>query len=404
MNKISTKLWVRIALLNFIIVSMIGVLMRYKIGFEFPHFNQKHLLNAHSHFAFYGWVTQILMTLIIHYLLPELSINRIKYYKLLLYTNLFCSYAMLVSFSLTGYGTLSIIFSTTSILVSYIFTVFCFKDFKVKKEKLMEIIWFKGALIFNFISTLGTFYLATMMSTKSVDQHAYLASIYWFLHFQYNGWFFFACVALFNLSINIIDPQFKFSKKVFWLFALSCIPAYGLSVLWLNLPTWIYTIVVAGAFTQLLAWIIRLIELRKFSFKKLFNNFLQKTLFSLLAICISIKFILQLGSVIPSISQLAFSFRPIVIAYLHLILLAIISVFIIAHLSLNNLISNTKLAITGILIFIFGVYLNELVLGVQGIASFSYVLIPYVNETLFGVALVIFTGLITIFLSQLRKT
>ena len=41
-----------------------------------------------------------------------------------------------------------------------------------------------------------------------------------------------------------------------------------------------------------------------------------------------------------------------------------------------------------------GVYLNETVLGVQGIASFSYTLIPYVNHILLGVAILIVVAMI----------
>jgi hypothetical protein len=32
------------------------------------------------------------------------------------------------------------------------------------------------------------------------------------------------------------------------------------------------------------------------------------------------------------------------------------------------------------------VYLNEIILGIQGIASFSYTLVPYANESLFVVS------------------
>ena len=51
---------------------------------------------------------------------------------------------------------------------------------------------------------------------------------------------------------------------------------------------------------------------------------------------LSIKFLLQLGSTIPAISQLAFGFRPIVIAYLHLVLLAIITLFLLFYIYANH--------------------------------------------------------------------
>jgi hypothetical protein len=42
--------------------------MRYKIGFEFPFFDQKHLQHSHSHFAFSGWISHTLMVLMIVFL------------------------------------------------------------------------------------------------------------------------------------------------------------------------------------------------------------------------------------------------------------------------------------------------------------------------------------------------
>ena len=53
---------------------------------------------------------------------------------------------------------------------------------------------------------------------------------------------------------------------------------------------------------------------------------------------------------------------------------------------------NTKTKL-GVIIFSVGVLINELILAVQGIASFSYTLIPYVNELLLGAALVLVFGI-----------
>ena len=55
------------------------------------------------------------------------------------------------------------------------------------------------------------------------------------------------------------------------------------------------------------------------------------------------------------------------------------------------------------MIFVAGVFLNELVLAVQGIASFSYTVIPFANEFLFIVAALIFSGIFILVLSQRKK-
>lgn len=404
MYNYSANLWLRISLLSLLIVSCLGALMRYKIGFEFPYLDQKYLQHAHSHFAFSGWVSQTLMVLMVKLLQPSLSVSKLKRYQGILLLNIIASFGMLLAFAIQGYALFSISFSTLSIIVSFVFALFYVKDAAIFLSADSKR-WLNAALLFNILSSLGTFALVIMMVTKNIPQHAYLASLYWFLHFQYNGWFFFASMGLFFNYIGSIMPSIEKPSSIFWLFAVSCIPAYGLSTLWLEIPIWIYVIIVAAAIAQFVAWINLLWVLKKGSlFKSEKIDNLSKFLFLFVAIALSIKLSLQLGSTIPAISKLAFGFRPIVMAYLHLILLAVTSVFLIAYAYTTNLIRVNKLTIIGILGFIIGVFINELVLAVQGVASFSYTVVPYVNEILFGVAIFIMGSLLLLNISQFLKT
>ncbi|WP_188049552.1 hypothetical protein [Flavobacterium sp. GP15] len=392
--KLNIKFWLKFSLINLCIVASLGVLMRYKIGFEFPYFNQKNILHSHSHFAFAGWITHTLMTLMVYYLQDKIGVLDTNKYKKIIIANLICSYGMLVFFIIQGYGMFSIFFSTASILVSYVFGYYYFKDLKKIDTDLAAINWFRAAVIFNIISSFGTFYLAYMMASKNVIQDLYLSSIYYFLHFQYNGWFFFGCIGLLFGFLNLKKSDHSFFEISFKLFAFACIPAYFLSILWLKVPVWIYIITAFAATIQVFAWFKLLFILIKTQ-KEFINNFapLLRHILCFVALALSIKFILQLGSTIPVLSQMAFGFRPIVIAYLHLVLLAVISLFLLFYIYAKHfIILNSKIKI-GLIIFSLGVFFNELVLAVQGIASFSYTMIPYVNEILFGVALLLLLGI-----------
>ena len=181
-----TSFWIRFSIFNLLLVAFLGLLMRYKIGFEFPLLDQKSLQHSHSHFAFAGWVSHTLMTLLISFLQKYDLKNKIifKKYNSILIGNLICSYVMLFSFIIQGYGTVSITFSTLSIFVSYWFAYVFFKDCKQIETKSTAVKWFKAAIFFNVISSLGTFALAYMMATKNIHQNEYLASIYYYLHFQ----------------------------------------------------------------------------------------------------------------------------------------------------------------------------------------------------------------------------
>ena len=111
-----------------------------------------------------------------------------------------------------------------------------------------------------------------------------------------------------------------------------------------------------------------------------------------------------MASTVPLIGKLAFGFRPIVIAYLHLVLLAIISSFLLVYLFTNQLVVQNNAIKKALALFIIGIFLNEIVLAVQGIASFSYTLIPYANEMLFGVAILLFFGISRLAFLNLKKS
>lgn len=401
--KFNTNFWIKFSLLNLLIVAILGALMRYKIGFDFPYFSQKYILHAHSHFAFAGWVTHSIYVLIIYFVSTKIAENNLKKYHILLIINLVCAYGMLVSFFLTGYSFVSISLSTLSVINNSVLAYYFFNDFKKFPNYHPSVAWFKAAIWFNLISALGTFYLAYMMASRNFNEHWYLASIYFYLHFQYNGFFTFSCMGLAINKLPQFLPNYKYNKILFILFLTSCIPAYFLSVLWAKIPMWLYILVTIAAVVQIIAWALFVKDVIKSLKGENYLSKFSKFIFVFVALAFSGKLILQLGSTHPELSKLAFGFRPVVIAYLHLVLLAVISVFLLGYFYTNNLIVVNKKGVIAISVFLVGVFLNELVLGVQGIASFSYFPIKYINEMLFVVALILVIGATMMLLFQRKK-
>lgn len=397
--------WLKFSIVNLLLVAVLGVLMRYKIGFEFPYFNQKSLQHAHSHFAFAGWVTHTIMTLMISFLHKNAKLDfSSKPYLTLLIGNLICSYGMFFSFIYQGYGSISITFSTLTIFISYLFTYFFIRDLKKTSIEQSTQLWFKGALFFNVMSSIGTFYLAYMMATKNVIQNHYLSSIYYYLHFQYNGWFLFACLGFVYLFLELKDTENKNYKRIFYWFFISCIPTYFLSILWAKLPVWVFVVTVLATLLQTLAWLKLVLLLKARAIKFLKNTHpILRIVFVCVCIAMSLKIVFQLLSTIPSLSQLAFGFRPIVIAYLHLVLLALISLFLLFNIYVNNLLLFNRRALNGLKIILIGVLLNEIVLAIQGTAALSYTRIPFVNEGLFLVSLCILLGTLILCLSFKKR-
>ncbi len=392
----SLSRWLQVSLFNLLLVSVIGVILRYKIAFSLPFIDQKYLLHGHSHFAFAGWITHTLMVFLIHYLSRQSGVDMFRKYRGLVWANLLTAYGMLLWFPIQGYGAWSISFSTLSIIVSYIFTVVYWKDLNRLKENRISHHWFKTALLLNAFSSLGAFALAFMMATHTVHQNWYLAAVYFFLHFQYNGWFFFAAMGLLTARIEHLTALRPSLQTIFRLFAFASIPAYLLSALWLPMHVAVYVLVIFAALAQSLGWLLFLRLC--YSYKTILQEIFPKNavwLLVLAALATTIKILLQLGSTIPSLSQLAFGFRPIVIGYLHLVLLGMFSIFLIAYtVSLQQLPVNKTLT-TGIRWFVAGVIINECALMLQGTAALSYQSIPYINESLLFTACALFAGILT---------
>lgn len=404
MQSFNLKGWLKLSLISLLTVGLLGVLMRYKICYELPFIDQKHTQHAHSHFAFAGWVTQTLMVFITSFLVNNHFSIQLKKYQTLLYLNLITAYGMLVSFLFQGYGAVSITCSTFSIFISFVFAFFFWVDTHKTTVQTLAVKWFKAALFFMVISSIGTFMLAYMMVTKQLEQHLYLASVYWYLHFQYNGWFFFACMGLLLSEVKISITDSGNMNLVFWFFAISCVPAYMLSTLWAKLPLWLYGITVVASIGQSYAWVKFLLVIKSY-----YAQLVEKSgkligyVILVLALALSAKFLLQLGSTIPEVSEMAFGFRAVVIAYLHLILLAIISLFLIVFMHIKGLLSTQNKGVLATLIFTATVYANELVLGIQGVTSIAYVVVPFSQQALLYISVGIVLSVVFLFKSMLAS-
>lgn len=393
MYKPSTR-WLQVCFINLMLVALIGIILRYKIAYSLPFVNQKFLLHAHSHFAFAGWLSQVLMVLMIAWLRATGVGESFKTYRVILYANLLTAYGMLLSFSLQGYGFFSIVFSILSIVVSYLFAMRFWKDLNGLPQATVTHKWFKAALFFNVLSSLGVFTLAFMMATKNILQDVYVGAVYFYLHFQYNGWFFFACMGLLSAQLagcGVVD------KKQLWayrLFATACVPACLLSLLWFNMPFWVYILVALAALMQVTGWIVivQLVRNGTAAIKQKIPMSSQR-LFLLSAIALTIKLCLQAISVIPDVSKIAFGFRPIVIGYLHLVLLGVLTIFIIGYCVGQRYIKINATVMNGIGLFVVGILLNETLLMIQGIADLNYNGIPFLNVLLLAAAILLFTGI-----------
>ena len=368
--------WLKICVFNFFVVSVVGVMMRYNMAFSLPGFTHKFMQESHSHFAFYGWVSAGIFLFVTKYLSENYPKINLKKYQYLMISNQIGSYGMLFTFLYGGYFWLSIVFSSIALFTGFAYFIFLLIDTKSNKNP--EIMWLKSGAFFATFSAIGIFGLAYFSSKKEEFDVLFRASTYFYLHYQYNGFFIFSCIGLLLISLIKlrIEIEEKLNKTIFYLLFFGCFLGYGLSILWIEMNPIFYGFFILISIVQLFGAILFLNCIRK---TDLFNNqnFIQKLLISVFGFAFILKFLLQGLSAIPALGVFAFININIVIAYLHLVLLMGISLFLIWKILQLVEIEFNKLLKFSILLLVFGIVCNEIVLALSGIFSIFY--IPFLS-------------------------
>ena len=175
------------------------------------------------------------------------------------------------------------------------------------------------------------------------------------------------------------------------LFFFPCFTTYFLSTSWITVPFIMQVVVTASALAQLIGFSI-IVK----TFQKPGNEASTKKgnyLILMAGIALGIKLALQLASTVPSLSIYIFGFRPIIIGYLHLVLLGIITLFVMGYILNNALCTVNSRVLTAIKLFTAGIILNELLLMIQGIRALGYSRFPHIDIYLLGAGLFMFTAL-----------
>ena len=245
------------------------------------------------------------------------------------------------------------------------------------------------------------------LSNGGRGSHLYFNALYFYLHFQYNGWFSFGVFAL--LFRWMEQKQLIYSQKSALLFyrlmVWGCVPAFLLSVLWIHPAPWVYALAGIGGVIQVIALIPFFKIVRECN--QAIGNQLSKTvkvLFSLSAALFTIKLTLQLLSAIPIIAKWAYEIRNFVIGYLHLVLLGFITLFLLAlFIEKRLLIISQRSVRWGLGCFVVGILITELLIFSQGFASLLNIHIPNFNGILFFASVLLPAGLVLILYGQFRK-
>lgn len=395
----SLRNWIICCFFNFIVASIMGVLMRLTYLFPFKCINYIYLLHAHSHVAMLGWVYMMIYVLIVYFFIPkEKSFKPI--YNYLFWITECTIIGMMISFTIQGYALFSIVFSTLHILLSYVFCWLVWRD-RLKNQgtagKLLIV-----SILFLIFSTLGVWSLGPTINMAGKQSAFYQIAIQFFLHFQFNGWFLFAILALFLKQFEIEVKQFTIFLTLLVVATLSMV-AFPIS--WFVKDEILGYVNICGVLLELLSFVYlyKILQPQIKQFKASLDS-VTKLTYGFALWSLFFKIIVQLIVLFPNLTEVSHQIRNWVVGFIHLTTLGIITGFLFGILLQNNLIpGKTDLLKIGIRYFFFGYILTEFLLFGQG--TFYYLekgLLFGYYEALFGSSVFIIAGLLLILIPLLK--
>ncbi len=368
---------VRISLFNLLIVSLLGVLMRsIPLIDNFPLL-YKNVLHGHSHFAFGGWLMPILLVQIIRAFPQVKESIGLEHLKMIAFALLFSAAGMLVTFPFMGYALASIIFSTLSVAASFYLVVMVWKALKGRQLSVSEK-FLKAGLVWLALSAIGPFATGPIIAMGQQGSPLYFNSVYFYLHFQVNGWFVFVILALlYRLMENKgVAANGDISFK---LMNLAVVPTFFLSVLWNQPSAVFYVIGGAGAVLQLAALFYMVKDWQRWKNVSRISTWIQVAL-----VAFVMKLVLQFLGAFPLFASMAFENKSIVIAFLHLVLLGFVSLFVLDSISEHSRLGEFR---NGMKLFLGAFVFTELLMVLYAMGSVLGFLIPYYQELLLAFSL-----------------
>jgi hypothetical protein len=373
----------RLPLFYLVLAAALGLLLRWNLISPVEGFTYGYWLHAHSHLMFLGWVFNFFNLAFLYNAFG--NIWR-KPYRILFILNQFLILGMLFSFPVQGYGSITIPLSIAHTLVSAFFCVRFIIDTRQQRSvpSVRLAVW---SLIFFLISSVGPFALGPIMMQGLGQSRWYYFAIYFYLHFQYNGVFMFGVLSILSRWCEdrgldaVKDTVLKAGR---WL-ALAAFPTYALSLLWAEVPLIFNWIGFTGAIIQLGALLLLWRQFIRVPMLALFQK-TSRLLVAVVSLSFVTKIVLQALSALPVVAVLAYVYKSYVIAYLHLVLIGVITLSILIWYIEQRLLSVGRI---WIILLLTGFLLSEVVMVL--IPSFQLIA-RHSGQILFSVSIFIFLG------------
>lgn len=400
------KRFVHFTFFFFFLTALSGVWMRLHPLIPSITFPYDHVLHGHSHVAILGWAFLGVVVIFLTIYWNELKSKTEA--KIMLATLFLITFIMFITFLYQGYGLYSIIMSTLHIFAEYWTVSFIFRSLKqMNTQHKTGQLFIKASLISLVISSFGPFSLGAISSVGLKDSHWFDIAIYFYLHFQYNGWLFLALIGLFIIIFNLrkVSLNKLLLKKGFWLYIIALFPGFFASVLWVEHTAFIAWLARLGTIGQWIA-VICILAACLPARKAFVKHASQGTMIfiDIIFVILLMKSTMELGLTFPIIASLVFETRSVIIGYLHFTLLGFVSLFILVQYAMTGILPWNQVSLSGFFVFMAGFVLNELLLFTQSLFNwFNLGTIPLYIPGLLTASVLLLLGIILLWVSFSEK-
>jgi hypothetical protein len=390
------------ALYFFSAIALLGLILRtvpvYDLGITYSNF-----LHAHSHVAFLGWLHGGFVAFISYiFLKDKLQTKKFKFIYLFTILNIA---GMYFSFPIQGYKLFSIIFLSLFLIGTYLFLHYFFKNKSETNKFPVTYRFVRAGLWLQFLSSLSPWSLVFVLKLFGKKSNFYKYDIFYYLHFQYNGWFLFASIGLVMYLLerrNIHLPD-KLVKQLYYSLLTAVFLGYFSNTLWAN-PGIFYNILsLAGGAAEIGAFFILLLILKRYH--HYLHHSISDFTFKILTIVLftfMLKTVMQFMGSFQYYADLSYQIRDFIIGYLHLIMLGIFTPFLLVlGDELDFFVLNKKYFMW----FYSGFLLTETIIFARAIFTwFNIPVLPVVfNNLLFIFTLWMFAGIVLLVFHQKKK-
>jgi hypothetical protein len=350
------------SLLFLLFTAIMGCLLRFYAAGIDAGLKFGNLLHAHSHTAMMGWVYVAISSLVYLLFIEKPG------FKVLFGVTLASVFGLLVAFLIQGYGLFSIFFCCLHLLCTYIFVYKALSETRGETSQATRLL--RLSLYLLVISTLGLLGIGPAMALADRFSGLFQTTIQFYLHFQFNGFFYFAILAIFFKSFELEIEERKFNQFVY-LSALATALTFALPLSWYFPGRHLYYLQVVGSVFQLAA-VVQLMYSFKSKLSLQFGNS-EKALFYFSALSFLLKTLLPVFFIYPDLMRWSHEIRSVTIAFIHLMMLGMITGFLMFFMLRKQFFCSKSLSFrAGVFLFIVSFILTEGLLFVQSLqAMFS---------------------------------